>query len=191
MKVDFYLRFRTQFGQVLSIGGNFSADTEQLLPMKFLNEDFWHLSVNIPETDQQTLQYQYYFTTDTGEVIKEAEHDRTVTLPNKFNNLVLIDTWNDTGAFENAFYTAPFKDVLFEKTKGAKIKKQDTFTHLFKVKAPLLQPHESICMAGNSKTLSAWQATTPILMEKEVDFFTAKIILTASDFPLSYKYGVY
>ena len=52
MKVDFYLRFHTQFGQTLAVVGNLpvlgSDDPDKALPLEFLNDEYWHASV---ETD--------------------------------------------------------------------------------------------------------------------------------------------
>ena len=66
MKIDFYLRFHTQFGQALSIVGNLPAlGNEELgkaLPLSFLNDEYWHGSIEIDPTHAETLHYRYVFT---------------------------------------------------------------------------------------------------------------------------------
>src|SRR5688572_12048149 len=115
MRVDFYLRFHTLFGQSLSLTGNTpelgNNIIEKSLPLQFFNEEFWHLSVDIDTTHISSLQYRYIFTNEKREVKKEAEKDRVINL-NKFTgDVVVIDSWNDESYFENTFLTTPFKEV--------------------------------------------------------------------------------
>ena len=189
MKIDFYLRFSTKFGQQLSITGNaFSlgnGELDKALPMTFLNHEFWHASIEIMPSDMATLHYQYVFTTEKGEQVKEGEKNRFIELnTSSKEHVTVIDTWNHAGEFENAFYTTPFKDI-FLKRKHVKYKKAKEYTHIFKVKAPLLSAEESICMvdeAGN------WDSESPYVLQKDGDWWT---IARNLDSPLIYKYGVY
>ena len=84
MKIDFYLRFRTKFGESLAITGNLlplgSNDSTNALPMQFLNEELWHVSIEIEQNELASLHYKYIFTTANGEVIKEGEKFRKVEL---------------------------------------------------------------------------------------------------------------
>ena len=77
MKVDFYLRFHTQFGQLLAITGNLPAlgnnEAGQALPMSFLSDELWQASIEIDPTEFDTLQYRYIFIDEKGEQKKEAE----------------------------------------------------------------------------------------------------------------------
>ncbi len=55
MKLQFYLRFHTRFGQRLSISGNTEElgnnDPAEALPMDYLNEEFWYSSIEIKRKD--------------------------------------------------------------------------------------------------------------------------------------------
>ena len=123
MRIDFYLRFRTQFGQKLAIVGNISAlgynDTANALPLSFFNEDFWHASIEIDPTEHNSLHYRYVFTNSNGEVKKEAEKERIIDLRKNNSDIVVIDTWNDESNHENAFYTTPFTEVFLLKPLAA------------------------------------------------------------------------
>jgi len=72
--------------------------------------------------------------------------------------MVIIDSWNFTGFKENAFYTAPFDKVLLPKRlKEVKSGLVDTkSTHVFRVKAPLLDADQTICILGESAIIGAW-----------------------------------
>ena len=59
------------------------------------------------------------------------------------NELQFIDTWNHAGEYENAFFTAPFQNTLLSgNVTRVKVKAPKRVTHIFKVKAPLLQKNE-------------------------------------------------
>ncbi|RYD89708.1 MAG: hypothetical protein EOP50_17140, partial [Sphingobacteriales bacterium] len=196
MKIDFYLRFQTRFGQSLSLSGNLLSlgadEPAAALPMRFMNGDFWHASIEVDADDTDTLRYHYRFTNEHGETMEDAEQHRSIALSKKAtNHLVLIDTWNYAGEYENAFYTAPFSDVFFNHSSSPRIKKAKTYTHQFRVKAPLLQPNECVCLIGDSAALGAWDADKPVLLERSGEWWTAKVDLSETHFPITYKYGVY
>ena len=193
MKVDLYLRFQTVFGQKLSLIGNFSTPgVEEIVPMEFLNEAFWHASVEVDAKAIPALHYRYLFTNELGETITEAERHRNVMLQKvTASRIVVIDTWNDAGFVENAFYTAPFKEVLLPKAKAVKSKKVSAYSHIFKVKAPLLQASETVCLLGNDEALGAWNMDAPIKMDKVGDWWMAQVDLSKGEMPLVYKYGIY
>jgi 4-alpha-glucanotransferase len=196
MKIDFYLRFHTRYGQSISLSGNLlslgEGKPEGALPMRFLNQEFWHASVEVDTTLTDTLHYHYVFTNENGERIPEAEKDRIVAIAKKdTQHLVLIDTWNFAGEFENAFYTAPFREVFFNGGGSPRIRKAKHYTHQFRVKAPLLGPQECVCILGDGPALGSWEAEKPVLLERSGDWWTVKLDLAAVNFPITYKYGVY
>src|SRR5690349_16495913 len=107
MKVDFYLRFQTQFGQKLAISGNLTVlgnnEPEKALLLEFLNDEFWHTAIEIDPEGLDLLQYRYIFMDRNGDVKKEAEKNRIVEIGKITGDVVVIDTWNDEGFIENAF----------------------------------------------------------------------------------------
>ena len=82
MKIEFYLRFRTKYGQALFVTGNLSAlgnnDAANAFPLRFLNEEFWYGSIELDETEVNALHYHYLFQNEYGETIKEGEKHRTI-----------------------------------------------------------------------------------------------------------------
>lgn len=195
MKVDFYLRFHTQFGQTLAIVGNIPVlghnDQEKGLVMSFLNDEYWHASIEIEDEELETLEYRYVYTEKNGERKKEGEKDRAIELKKHKHDIVAIDTWNDESFYENAFLTAPFTEVFFRDGKRSKLRKDEEYTHLFKVKAPLLDEHEAVCLVGSADRLGAWDKEKPVVLQKKGNWWSAYIELPASDFAISYKYGIY
>ena len=197
MKLHFYVRFHTHFGQTLSISGN----TELLgndkpasaVLMQYLNNDYWHISIETDPSETGHLQYRYLLTYADGFQVIERGGDREVNLSQKgIEEIQLVDTWNFSGDYENVFFTSPFRDTLLktDETK-IRIKSPRRYTHIFRVKAPLLKKHEIVCVSGAGITLGDWNTESTVPMAKEGGWWTVKLDLPREEMPLQYKYGVY
>src|SRR4051812_41324523 len=109
MKLNFYVRFLTRFGESLSICGNIDElgndDPVAALPMQYVNQDFWSVSIT-PATNQLgKLRYRYIFTREDGSQIHDAGTDRIIDLSKSgVEELEMIDHWNHQGLVENVFY---------------------------------------------------------------------------------------
>lgn len=195
MRIHFYLRFHTKYGESLWISGDVEEfgnnDMAKAVPMTYLNEDFWTFSIDLKHKKSIRLQYKYILRSKTGEVIPEAGNDRETTI-SKGQEIYFIDVWNHAGEFENAFFTAPFQETLLtgNKTKS-KSKAPKEFTHVFKVKAPLLQKNEVLCLSASGKYFNNWSTEKPLLMSRDGNWWILKADLSKEDFPLPYKYGIY
>ncbi len=196
MKIQFYLRFFTQYGQSLFVSGNCAAlgnnDPAAALPMQYLTDEFWTVTIELDKSFENDLQYHYILKNEQGEQVVEWGNDRVIdVLKLNAGELTLIDTWNHEGEFENAFYTQPFQQVLLKKQKPTKSKPQKTITHIFKVKAPLLNEDERLCIAGSNEALLKWETDEPVLMQCDGNWWTVKLNFLNESFPVAYKYGVF
>ncbi|MGZ4020113.1 MAG: 4-alpha-glucanotransferase, partial [Flavisolibacter sp.] len=195
MKIDFYLRFHTKFGQSLAITGNLPAlgsnEPDKALPMTFLSDELWQASLEIDPSGLDTLEYRYAFIDEYGAIKKEAEKDRVIDIRKTTDNLLLVDTWNDASFFENSFYSTPFREVFLKDQKKLKLKKNTLYTHQFKIKAPLLEENQVVCLIGSADVLGHWNSDTPILLSKKANWWTVYLDIPASEFAISYKYGIY
>ncbi len=198
MKLHFYLRFHTEFGQSLWISGNIDElgndDPAHALPMEYLNEELWETQVTVRRKDlQRHIRYKYLLKNKDGELIGEWGNDRVVDVFRKeLEEVQLVDTWNHAGEYENVFFSLPFKEVLLKTSSTspqAGIGKG--FTHVFKVKAPLLHKNETVCLLGSGNLLDEWATEKPLLLAKEDDWWVARVNLGNESFPVAYKYGVF
>lgn len=194
MKIEFYLQFRTTFGQAVFVSGNLAAlgnnEVAMALPLQYLNEELWYGAIEVDPKEVGSLHYRYVFGTEESELIPEGERNRTVDFHKNETDLLLIDSWNDESFYENAFYTAPFQEVFLKEKGKGKAKKGEDGTHLFKVKAPLLKPNEAVCLLGSTDDFGAWNTAEPLLLSKKGAWWTLNLALTSSSLPASYKYGV-
>jgi 4-alpha-glucanotransferase len=195
MKIQFYLRFSTAYGESLYVCGNHNKlgndQAAAALPMQYLNNDYWTVAVEL-ESTEITLRYNYILKTAAGEQVIEWGDDRVLQFQDmKAEEYTLYDTWNHAGEFENAFFTQPFTQVLLPKPKALKVKSYKNVTHLFKAKAPLLLEDEVLCIAGSNEAFGNWDETKPQLMQREGNWWVARLNLSKESFPAAYKYGVF
>ena len=195
MKIHFYVRFYTRMGQSLAVSGNIAAlgdDTvDNAFPLAWLNNDYWHGTLEIP-AQKVRIRYKYVLKNEDGYTIVEWGNDRVIEVSGDFDEIQVVDTWNHAGEYENVFYSDPFQNILLaERQTSVKSRSEKDFTHIFKVKAPLLQKNEVVCLLGGAKELSDWDTGSPVLLTRENGWWSVKVKLPKEEFPLQYKYGVY
>ncbi len=200
VKVSFHLRYKTHFGQGIYIYGNHpqlgNNLLDQAVPLVFLNNDYWvlHLDMDLTTTQEKVV-YHYFIQEEDGTRSFDAGSDKSFDLASlQTSELVIIDSWNFTGYKENAFYTSPFKNVLLSPSKEVKqVAIAENATHVFRVKAPLLAAHQTICMVGEAKAIGAWDAKKALPLTKVVgeDYYEISLDADKCNFPFVYKYGVY
>ena len=199
MLIRFLLRFSTKPGQSLHLSGGITQlgnnDAALALPMQYLNKDFWQAEIQLSPADKHpdSFHYKYILHTESGEQVIEWGEDRLIELSRiTANEIDNIDTWNHAGTIENAFFTAPFQDVLLNSPKQAiKAKPYRGSTHVLMVKAPLLRRHEALCILGSAPAMGAWNSAEPVLMNREGNWWTLKLNLLNEAGDIYYKYGVY
>lgn len=195
MKIQFYLRFHTTYGETLSITGNSdvlgAGINGKALPMQYLNDEYWTATLDLSDKDQETLQYHYILLNSQGETISEWGDDRILELAKlDGSDITVYDTWNHAGEYENAFFTQPFREVLLKPHATGALKAYKGNTHVFKVKAPLLKEDEILCVSGSNPTLGNWEAGQVLSMQQDGNWWSLKVNLTKESFPIAYKYGV-
>jgi len=196
MKISFYIRYYTVFGEELFISGNnrFLGDNEpsKAVALKWYNEDFWWVTIYFPEDFDDNIQYKYILKDKKGVQIFDGEENRFIDLSlKKTDSYSVFDTWNAAGNVWNVFFTRAFSKVLLPPVTKIKIPKYKRANHIFRVKAPLLKPGETICLYGSTKNLGNWNIDEPIILAPENNWYTTSVFLEEYEWPASYKYGIY
>jgi 4-alpha-glucanotransferase len=192
MKIDFYLRFYTQPGGSIWLSGNWAVlgggDPEKAFPLQYVNGEFWHASLLLEQFPADPLHYHYMLKGEDGSLTEEGGNDKLIAPPApEIEEVQAIDTWNYAGEFENVFYTSPFQEVLLPRHKaGKKSRNKGTFTHLFRVKAPLLGEEEVVCLLGNGTALHDWNEEDPLLLAPEGAWWSVPLDLPRESFPIDY-----
>jgi 4-alpha-glucanotransferase len=199
-KLNFHLRFKTSFGQAIFITGDHpllgNGNIEAAVPMVYLNEDYWVLHLATKGLlKNETIHYSYFIQNADGTRSFDWGSDKSIIVDQLVTKeLVLIDAWNFTGYTDNAFYTAPFANVLLQSPSNdvnPLIPKNTT--HVFRVKAPLLTPQQTICMIGEANEIGGWDAAKALTLQKikNQPYYEIALNLSKCDFPLVYKFGIY
>lgn len=199
MLIRFLLRFSTRPGQSLHIAGGLPElgdhDAKKALPMQYRDAEFWfaEIRLNPGASRPGSFSYTYILRTEAGEQVVEWGQDRVVELSRiTAVEITNIDTWNHAGSIGNAFFTAPFRNVLLPAARlSAKSKPYRGHSHVFMAKAPLLRRHEVLCLIGDRPGLASWNTEEALLMTREGDWWTLKLNLLHESFPIQYKYGIY
>lgn len=201
LKIVFMLKFHTTYGQSLSLTGNHAifgnGDPAKAIQMQYLSEELWTLTLTVNSADvpAEGIVYNYILKNEDGTLNFDCGNDKTISASLFVSEeLLIIDSWNDMGFIENTFFTEPFNQVLLKNNDAPlKVTTPKSFTHTFKVKAPLLAKGQTLCMLGNCPELASWVEADAILMNKKPgeNFFSAKINLSKAYFPIAYKYAVY
>ena len=187
MEIHFYLRYHTNTGESCLV----SVGEQAPVSLEYLNEEFWHGRLELTAPAPETLAYRYHVQKADGSLTTEWETERV--LPADFNGsyLQVVDYWNPASTVENAFLTKPFQTVFLKNNTPQTLRKPAGPTHLFRVKAPLVQGDEVLCLLGHGKALRLWDTSAPLLLQREGNWWTLRLDLAQEDFPLAYKYGLW
>ena len=199
MKIHFKLPYYTYWGQRLLVSGNIpelgNGDRSLALTLNFQAPEDWSAEIEVKSDIPFQLTYKYIlYTEQNDQYVDEWGDDRLLTInPAKTDHVFCQDVWNSPGSIENVFLTSPFQQVLlrhdhFTARQASTIK----YTHLFKVKLPMLKKNEIVCLTGDCEALGNWSTIKPVLMSQtEGSWWTAEVDLSKSKVEVHYKYGVY
>ncbi len=200
-KFIFQLRYHTKPGESLFITGNHiifgNENIAEAMPLQYLNEETWVASVDIEaaSVNEQGIHYNYVLKGKDNSTVYDWGEDKKLTPALfKYEEVLIADSWNFAGFYNNAFYTEPFQNVLLKNNlTEVKIKEPKKFTHIFKIKYPLLKKGETVCLSGSAEETGNWNEEAPVLLSRKADeeFHSIALNLDKIDLPLVYKYGIY
>ncbi|MEO8853850.1 MAG: 4-alpha-glucanotransferase [Ginsengibacter sp.] len=196
MKINFYLKYYTVFGEQLFISGNnqFLGDNDpsKAVLMQWFNEDYWRVTIDLPVNFDDTIHYRYILKNLEGIQVFDGEENRFIDLSIQHSkSYSVFDTWNAAGNVSNVFFTRAFQNILLAPVNHIKKSKIAKANHIFRVKAPLLHSGETICLCGSTKNLKNWDVSDPIILSPQNNWYTTSISLDENEWPASYKYGIY
>ncbi len=197
MRIHFFIRFHTNPGESLGISGNVCSlgnnDPSKAAPLSYFDNNGWHGTFEVDAAEAVHIKYKYILRINGHADIQEGGNDRVIDISKKgLHTIRVCDIWNNPAEYENVFYTAPFKNVLLkENITAVKKKSPRFFTHIFKIKAPLLKKHEAVCIAGSGVALQEWSIVEPLLLSRDDNWWSIKMDLAGEHLPMEYKYGIY
>lgn len=196
MKINFYIKYRTVFGEELFILGNNyylgDNDPSKAVQLTWYNEDYWRGAIHFEDDFDDLIQYRYILKDKKGIEIFDGEEDRFIDLSlKKIKSYSIFDIWNSAGNVGNVFFTKAFSKTLLPALTKIKTVCPKEFNHTFRVKAPLLKPGETICLCGSTKNLKNWDTENPIILSPQNNWYLTNVFLEQNEWPATYKYGIY
>jgi 4-alpha-glucanotransferase len=199
MRIHFSIKYKTFWGQRLLVTGNIPAlgngDLKQALPLSFNFPEEWVGKVELTDTEMAHLKYHYViFNENTATFSEEWEYGRQVPVfENSPSNVFCYDQWNAANDLGNVFLTAPFSKVfLKDRHPSSLLQFPKKLTHIFRVKAPVMDPRRVVCIVGNCNSFGNWSTHKPLLLQKYGDEWSLSIDLSNCGVPeVHYKYGFY
>ncbi len=199
MKIHFRIPYYTYWGQRMMVSGNIpelgNGDLTKALFLNFQSPEDWYAEIEINRKEEIRFNYKYVlFNDQTGQYTEEWGDDRLLVIDSaKTDHFFCIDSWNSPGSVDNVFLSSPFQEVLLKSDNVVvKGKSPAKFTHIFKVKMPLLKANDAICLIGDCDALGNWSTTNPLLLSKGDDnWWKTEVDLSKATHEVHYKYGVY
>lgn len=193
-RLRFYLRYHTYYGQELYLLGNLPALGSDVprhaRRMQWLNADWWYTDIQLAPGETAVLQYQYLLK-ELEEIVFEGAAREFIFSPEQPAEIVFTDTWNDAANPENAWLTAPFTRVFYPRSNTT-VPGLLTATHIFRIQAPLLDTHTTICLLGSHPQTGSWDILRPLLLQYDAGgWFSIGLDLSGIPVPLYYKYATY
>lgn len=198
MTIVFRLNFHTTFGQTLwlkyatvaSAGG---PSFEQLVPMRWLNDQQWEILVDVRGTGPVEMIYNYQLQQDfNGVELDEWLAPRSVTLDlGAYDVLRLEDTWCSAGTEDYALETHAFLPTLPRRGPFMEDHSGDSGNHVFQLHMAGVKPGMTPCLIGNCEALGNWDWLFALpLIEISPNVWRTGAELP-TDREIEYKYGIY
>ncbi|MCY7421388.1 MAG: 4-alpha-glucanotransferase [Chitinophagaceae bacterium] len=199
-RISFQLKYHTSVGENIFVTGSHpivgNNNVEQAFALEYLNEEYWVGTIDLPEGESvDSFEYRYFVKDASGNTNMELGIDKFFDT-SLFNaeEVRMLDTWSFSGQVENTFFTEPFQNVLLKQNFTATSSVEPTkYSHIFRVKAPLLAKNQVVALYGSAALLNKWDITKPVLLSRKEDehWWSVKINLSNEAFPVTYKYGIY
>lgn len=198
MKAHFKIQYKTFWGQRILVSGNIQAlgngDYSKAMSLGFAFPESWSGAVEVTAEELAGLKYKYILLNEqTGHYQEEWGVERTLDLKISLPEyLFFYDQWNAPNALENIFLTAPFQEVILKDQHIISAPElSPKHTHQFKVKAPLLNKNQVLCIIGDCKALGNWSTQKPLLLHKTPNDWQVMVNLSNCQGEVHYKYGFY
>lgn len=193
----FWIRYKTNYEENIFLTIHQSSlHTQQQIAMQYYNDAFWMVECTFQRKNfkEDIIYYEYSIENKFDLKRKEAFSDKYFNINQINKTLTIVDYWNGNELLENIFYTKPFTHFFNHKTEALiPCKQNNTYSHTFKVKAPLLPKNATICLIGNCLELGIWSTKEPLLLTitEDKNYYAININITTNYKCIEYKYGVY
>jgi 4-alpha-glucanotransferase len=196
MVCHFYLKFRTFFGQSLSIAFHEDLDSGKngikFLDLQYYNEDFWYVGHEFNNSNIGHHFFYHYVLKESGkEDVIDNWFNRFVTFDADEQDIMVYDDWQYLPIEKIVFKSRAFTKVLINQPVSIKATVCIKPTHYFSVHTTQLLTNKAVCLLVSSKEFNNWDINNPVFLSNENNVWSVKLDLTHAVFPIEYKYAIY
>ena len=196
MKVTFYIKYHTTWGQRLFISGSCTQLGSEIAnaakEMNYVGNDEWRLEITLPKA---TKEIKYRYLIEDGSKIKTPEYGKFMhhaVFDRNCDAYHLHDHWH-AKPDDRTFHTSAFTKNLFaryDKKALRKTSKQEN-NIILRLPAPQTTPEQIVAITGNQQCLGSWNADKALQLSAN-HFPNWEIQLNSGEisFPLEYKFVV-
>jgi 4-alpha-glucanotransferase len=196
MLIHFHVKFRSKYGQMLSVKLKDPEQEGEVVPdllLQYLNDEYWYGVYEVPDNQRKYTLYYQFLLLEEGRVVEmDARAIRSINLKKlDKEELNVFDEWQDTGFLQHVFKNRAFVNVFDEQRVKAKEVSCKNPTHIFEIQTSHLPDDKLVCMVGSGKKLKEWDRQKPVLLRRKKNGWFVKLNLQKEAFPIEYKFGIY
>ncbi|WNJ19345.1 4-alpha-glucanotransferase [Pontibacter sp. G13] len=196
MRLRFQIQFSTEWGQQIQVLGAHPLlgawQDDQAISMEYLQDGQWELTVDIPSSDVEGLEYQYVLRQADGNV--ERSFAKPLVVPqgaSEYQEIHLNDSWRSAWDPSNAFFRSAFSRVLMNREESSELEPIGKAGKriLFQLRSANIPPEFQVALVGNHPKLGNWDAQKGIVLsDSRFPDFLADVRLSGSQKWIEYKY---
>ena len=198
MKIVFRLNYHTVPGQSLwlklaTVLPEQQVRFEKVLPLRWLNERQWELTLEVQGGGPLRLEYIYQMRReDHGVELDEwAGPRRAMADPATHEALLLADTWCSAGTVDYAFETNAFTAMLPARGPFAEPVAANRANHTFQLRMAAVPAGMVPCLVGSVREIGDWDWRHAVpLQEVAANVWQTSLCLPADRW-IEYKYGLF
>lgn len=194
MKITFYMDYHTVWGETIHICGSIAElgklDDTKAVVMRYCGNKKWCLSIEVPD-DTPAFEY-HYIVKEYDRVVRCERAGNNLFIPNGVSNIYIVDDlWRNEEAADKSFFSSAFTQTLLRREESGSSLTGYPSTLTFKVKAPRIEPHQKLMIAGNCDLLGNWEPSRGIPLD-DTAFPQWQVNLDASrlTYPIKYKFVI-
>jgi 4-alpha-glucanotransferase len=192
MKLIFYLRYKSEWGQVICLTGSDPAlgswNADHSLQLEYAGHDLWRLEINTEVTER--VEYKYLIKSENGLIRWESGPNRLLE-PEEGRTMIIRDSWMVDMDPDRALLTKVFTEVIMKPSSllpFSPAQKNQAAIRLV-MTAPRVGPGYALGVLGNIDPLGRW--SKPLLMSNmNFPHWQADIPLNEHTRHLRYKYVI-
>ena len=198
MKIVFRLNYHTVPGESLwlklaAVLGNDRLRLEQVLPLRWINDEQWQTEIELHGHEPVGLEYTYQFRREqNGVELDEWDGPRVIPVDSASAEVLLLrDTWRSAGTLDYAFETSAFRSLLPERRHFSPTAIHADANHLIQLHMAGVPDGLVPCVIGSIAELGEWDWKRVVPMsEVSANTWQAALHLPA-DWSIEYKYGLF